>query len=167
MPPHDTTSGIPVTTDDMSRHFSWSEMTRTGRAEFQDNDPPLELHGAGFALVHGILEPIRRRFGRTMVHSGYRSLELNRALGSSDQSQHRKWQAADFHVRNVDLIDVYNWLRRNAEIPFGQLILENPDGGDPNWIHVSIGYPFRDKDECGEVLTFDGSGYTMVERIGL
>ena len=46
-------------------------------------------------VAYEILEPTRAKFSKpVMINSGFRSLELNRKIGSSDSSQHTKGMAA-------------------------------------------------------------------------
>jgi uncharacterized protein YcbK (DUF882 family) len=69
---------------------------RAGRfflvAEFDSRDgarvPPAAHHELEH-LVAELLDPLRRRFGRTTVTSGYRSPLHNRAVGGAPRSFHR------------------------------------------------------------------------------
>ena len=36
----------------------------------------------------------------------------------------------------------------------------------PGWVHLSLGYPWREPDRCGEVLKMDQGEVTMLEKIG-
>ncbi len=145
----------------ISPHFSFHELSRTDKAEWQEANrqiQPGKLVPAN-ALAWGILEGIRRRFAKPLiVHSAYRCPELNEAVGGEDTSQHPRFEAADFHVKDIDNEEVWNWVRKLSMLPFGQLILE------PSWIHVSLGYPFRSKASSGQVLTYDGRTYEHIGR---
>lgn len=133
----------------LSPHFSLAEMTRTGvKSMIAEN----RTKGAGYVgvltdLCETILEPIRERWGPVTVTSGFRCLALNGIVGGSKGSQHVKGEAADFHVEGADLTDVWTWIGASA-IPFGQCILECDDEGTPQWIHVSLGAPFRNASKC-------------------
>jgi zinc D-Ala-D-Ala carboxypeptidase len=149
----------------LSPHFSFAEMTRTDNRRFLDENrqPPAHLLPAGVALCETLLEPIRAHFGQPVViHSGYRCPALNHAIGGALSSQHLKFEAADFHVSGVALVDVWTWVWRHSGLPFGQLILEGWGGGRPGWIHLSLGEGYRDEDRCLEVLTMSGGRYTRV-----
>lgn len=101
-------------------------------------------------LCRWILQPVRERFGATNVSSGLRVLALNRAVGSGDNSQHTRGEAADFECVAADNLEVAQWIRDNLE--FDQLILEFYTPGDPRsgWVHCSV----KDSDDNrGEVLT--------------
>jgi len=151
----------------MTKHFSFNEMTGTTHREFLDQNQVIIKDGSllamGTALCADILEPIRMQFSSpVIIHSGYRCEGLNKAIGGSEFSQHRHFQAADFHVIDEDLDIVFNWIRR-SDIQFGQLILEGWTDS-PSWIHVSLGYPFRISAYCNEVLTMVKGEYTKLTR---
>ena len=69
--------------------------------------------------------------------SGYRSVELCMAIGSSANSQHAKSEAADFECLGVDNAELADWIKNNLD--YDQLILEYYTPGEPNsgWIHCS------------------------------
>lgn len=90
-------------------------------------------------VANNVLQPVRNYWGPTVITSGFRCLELNRAIGSSDSSQHRKGQAADFEVPGYTNLEVAEWVRDN--LSFDQLILEAyrpAEGPNSGWIHVSF-----------------------------
>jgi len=70
-------------------------------------------------------------------NSGFRCLELNRAIGSSDRSQHTTGEAVDFEVPGISNREVALWVKENCK--FDQLILEFYKEGDPSsgWVHCS------------------------------
>lgn len=85
-----------------------------------------------------VLQPVRDYFGVAFSpSSGYRSLALNRAIGSKDGSQHVKGEAADFEVAGIDNPDLAAWITENLD--YDQVILEFYTPGDPNsgWVHCS------------------------------
>ena len=88
------------------------------------------------ALTVKILQPCRDKFGTISCNSGLRVLELNRAIGSGDNSQHTKGQAADFEAFSISNVELAEWIEGNR--CFDQLILEYP-GKDPRdgWVHCS------------------------------
>ena len=118
----------------LTPHFSLAEMvaSQTATRMGLNNTPPPEAIEALRTLCKYILEPLRAALGPVLISSGYRSLLVNRAIGGSISSQHRKGQAADLSVRGVALDEVAVWIYRNA--PYDQLIREFPPGG---WVHVS------------------------------
>ncbi len=95
-----------------------------------------------------ILQPVRNHFGKPYTpSSGYRSVELCLAIGSSEKSQHAKGEAADFEVPNVSNMEVAQWIVSNLD--FDQLILEYYSGGNTGWIHCS----YKESGNRKEVLT--------------
>ena len=87
-------------------------------------------------LCENILQPVRDHFGRVKVTSGFRSVELCMAIGSSANSQHAKAEAADFEVMGTDNAELADWINKNLD--YDQLILEFYTPGEPNsGIHCS------------------------------
>jgi len=85
-----------------------------------------------------IFEPIRALLGGRpiMISSGYRSKELNKLLGGSNDSQHCKGEALDLvatHCSNWQLFDAI----KNRGV-FDQLIAEDLQDGSIKWVHVSF-----------------------------
>ena len=82
-----------------------------------------------------ILQPLRDKLGPIRINSGYRSEDLNKAIGGSGISQHCKGQAADLNImikgksNNKLIFDAV--LEMNLD--FDQMINEF----DYSWIHIS------------------------------
>lgn len=142
----------------LSKNFTLNELTKSQTALRMgiDNEPtPWDLYNLT-QLCDNILQPVREHFGRPVtISSGYRSVELCKAIGSSSNSQHTKGQAADFEIAGVDNKEVAEWIRDTLD--FDQLILEFYEEGEPSsgWIHCSYA-----EDNRGSVLKYDGKNYT-------
>ena len=108
--------------------------TRLGIPNSVPEDKILSLQ----ALAENVLQPVRDHFGPVIITSGYRSPELNEAIGGSSTSQHSQAEAADFEVIGVSNKEVAHWIADNCL--FDQLILEFYTPGDPNsgWVHCSF-----------------------------
>ena len=123
----------------LSRNFSLSELTKSDTAIRKgiNNNPSAEQVEKLKILCENILQPVRDRFGRVTVTSGFRSVELCIAINSSANSQHAKAEACDFECPGVDNDEVADWIKNNLE--YDQLILEFYTPGEPNsgWIHCS------------------------------
>ena len=123
----------------LSPHFTLGEMTKSQTALRMglDNDPDEPALDALTTLCVEALEPIREHFGRpVVVNSGYRSPNVNRAIGGASTSQHCKGEAADIEVPGLDNQELYLWAAEN--IDFDQLILEYYTGEESSgWVHVS------------------------------
>ena len=122
----------------LSKNFSLRELTRSQTAIRKGikNEPDQEQLMNLVALTVKILQPCRDKFGTISCNSGLRVLELNRAIGSGDNSQHTKGQAADFEAFSISNVELAEWIEGNR--CFDQLILEYP-GKDPRdgWVHCS------------------------------
>ena len=123
----------------LSRNFSLQELIKSETAIRKgiDNNPNSDQIEKLKALCENILQPVRDHFGRVKVTSGYRSVELCMAIGSSANSQHAKAEAADFECLGVDNAELSDWIKNNLD--YDQLILEYYTPGEPNsgWIHCS------------------------------
>ena len=129
----------------LSKHFTLEEMTRTSVP--LANVPPAEVVDCLRTLCVRVLEPIRQHYGRpVVVHSGYRSPEVNKEVGGSASSQHMKGEAVDFHVRGHSVYDVAVWISANLE--YDQVILENfvPGISSSGWVHCSFARRNREND---------------------
>ena len=120
----------------LSKNFSLRELTRSQTAIRKGikNEPDQEQLMNLVALTVKILQPCRDKFGSISINSGLRVLELNKAIGSGDKSQHIKGEAADFETYSISNAQLADWIMLNR--CFDQLILEYP-GKDPRdgWVH--------------------------------
>lgn len=123
----------------LSENFTLAEFTKSQTAERLgiDNTPEGEHLEAAVALFENVVQKVRDEFGVTVINSGYRGPELNKAVGGASSSQHCKGEAADIEVPGVANKDLAEWIRDNLD--YDQLILEfyNPDVPDAGWVHVS------------------------------
>ena len=123
----------------LSNNFTMAEFTKSQTAERRgiDNTPQGEHLDAAKALFENVVQKVRDQFGPTVINSGYRSPELNEAVGGSSRSQHCKGEAADIEVPGTPNAELAEWIRDNLD--FDQLILEfyTPGIPDSGWVHVS------------------------------
>lgn len=121
----------------LSKHFTLGEMLKSQTATRLgiNNFPDVEQYENLKALCNEVLEPIRAINGVPLIiTSGLRVLEVNRAIGSTDKSQHIRGEAADFEpLGNISLHELWRAIVL-SDIPYDQCILEFPPDG---WIHVS------------------------------
>ena len=125
----------------LTENFSLKELTSSQTAERKgiDNTPSTEHQENLKSLCESILQPIRDHFGRVVsVSSGYRSVDLCVAIGSSTGSQHAKGEAADFEIFGISNKELADWINEN--LTYDQLILEYWKESDPNsgWVHCSF-----------------------------
>jgi hypothetical protein len=126
----------------LSEHLDLSEVTRSESAKRKGiSNMPTEAHIANFKLLaEKIFEPIRTHFRcPIIISSGYRSKELNAAIGGSLTSQHCQGEAIDIDMdgtpNGVTNRMVFDYIKDNLE--FDQLIYEFGDSNNPDWVHVS------------------------------
>jgi len=135
----------------LSENFTLQEFTKSQTAERRGIDnTPVEGHLENAkALFENVVQPVRDNFGVTVINSGYRSGDLNYAIGGSNTSQHCKGQAVDIECPGTPNYDVAKWIEENLD--FDQLILEfyTPGIPDSGWVHVS----YKSEDNRKGVLT--------------
>jgi len=126
----------------LSEHLDLSEVTRSESAKRKGiSNMPTEAHIANFKLLaEKIFEPIRNHFRcPIIISSGYRSKELNAAIGGSLTSQHCQGEAIDIDMdgttNGVSNRMVFDYIKDNLD--FDQLIYEFGDSNNPDWVHVS------------------------------
>jgi hypothetical protein len=124
----------------ISKNFTLKELTKSSTGErlgidnqVKDQQTLVNL----CALTHNILQKVREEHGRTTVNSSFRSLNLNRAIKSSDKSQHVKGEAADIECPAIDNLKLAKWIASNLD--FDMVLLEFYTQGIPDsgWVHVS------------------------------
>lgn len=124
----------------ITKNFTLEELLRSATASRLGipNTPSLSVTHNLILLCNHILQPLRNAYGKPIiVNSGYRSPELNKAIGGAKNSQHMRGQAADIKgsggtipQENRHLFE----LIQKLNLPFDQLI----DEKNYSWIHVSF-----------------------------
>jgi hypothetical protein len=119
----------------MTEHFSLDEFTASQEATRHSiNNTPSAKAVENLRMLAALLEQIRTLLGDRSIHisSGYRSLALNRHIGSSDTSAHIRGWAADFTCPSFGSpIEVAKKIAE-SNLKFDQLICEGNA-----WIHIS------------------------------
>lgn len=124
----------------LSPNFSLHEMTKSETALRLnlDNIPSDQVVANLKMLAVNVLQPIRNHFQRGVkVNSGYRSPDVNQAVGGSRTSDHCRGCAADIEIPGIANYELAKWIKENLK--FKQLILEFYTLGIPDsgWVHVS------------------------------
>jgi len=113
-----------------------------------------------------VFQPLRDAFGCPIfVSSGYRSADLNRAIGGSNRSQHVEGRALDLDADvfgRCTNAQIFNWIKENVE--FDQLIWEFGDEDNPDWVHVSFVYDGANRRRCLKAVR-DDQGKVVYEVI--
>lgn len=146
----------------VSQHFTWEELTRTGQSDLQavNRAEAEKVRTALVALATTILEPIRAKFGPLKITSAFRGPSVNARANGSKSSQHLKGEAADIVAASVSVEELHRWICAESRLPFGQCILEKSAPDRPyTWVHVSLGEPWRPDAQCRQSLVYDGAGH--------
>ena len=124
----------------LSKNLALSEVTRSETAKRRGiSNMPTPEHIENFKLLaEKVFQPIRDHFGVPIrISSGYRSKELNTAIGGSLSSQHCQGEAIDIDMDGTEIknVEIFNFIKDNLE--FDQLIWEFGTDTNPDWVHVS------------------------------
>lgn len=114
----------------LTPHFTLEEMTFTNHREFDNTPNMLQINN--LQRLAEFLEEVRSLLGKPIIiDSGFRSPDVNQAVGSTSVSQHLRGCAADFRVPGMTPAEVVKAIH-GFDLPFDQLILEL------TWTHISI-----------------------------
>lgn len=152
----------------LSEHLSIAEFSRSDTAKRKgiDNTPKGEHLEAAKLLAEKIFEPIRMYFFEPIyISSGYRSAELNKAIGGAATSQHSKGEAIDIDMDGrlgPSNTEIFEYIKDNLD--FDQLIWEFGTDAKPDWVHVSYK---KNGPQRGEILRArrNSQGKTYYEKI--
>ncbi|MBX3008095.1 MAG: hypothetical protein KF816_08720 [Melioribacteraceae bacterium] len=121
------------TSTKLSASFYFNEFTISQEAErhgYKNEPNEKQIENLRLLCVN-VLQPLREIINVPIfINSGFRSFDVNAAVGGRFNSQHLEGKAADFVVHSMNLIDVFNTIIQ--ELSFDQLIYEFG-----KWIHVS------------------------------
>lgn len=143
----------------LSPHFKLSEFVRSSTATARgiDNTPTLDVVSNLRQLCIHVLEPLRAFANQSsplggdkrgvVISSGYRSQELNKAVGGARESNHLYGYAADIRIPNMETGRTwFRWMMQNLH--FDELIWERASSTSSTyWIHVAFrqGKPNRQR----------------------
>ncbi|NJD23490.1 MAG: peptidase M15A [Melioribacter sp.] len=107
-------------------------------------------------LCVNVLQPLREIINVPIfINSGFRSFDVNTAVGGRFNSQHLEGKATDFVVHSMNLADVFNIVFQ--KLSFDQLIYEFG-----KWIHVSWNGESNRKDV---MISKKVHGKTVYEKV--
>lgn len=145
----------------LSKNLSLKEATRSQTATRKgiSNEPTIEHMTNLKRIAQKVFQPARDFFGVPIrVSSGYRSPELNKAIGGSSRSQHSKGEALDLIIEDRNM-ELFFYIKNHLE--FDQLIWEFGTDTEPDWVHVS----YSEGKNRGEVLVAEKiNGKTSYRR---
>ena len=132
----------------LSEHFTLGELCKTS-AKTADGNIPSHVHIENLKRLCGWLEMLRskwnKRYGEgndpIIINSGYRSPEVNKAIGGVPSSNHLTGCAADIHVYGMEqllryaviLLDIAD----ESKEAFDELLLEKNARG-VIWLHFAV-----------------------------
>ena len=124
----------------LSENFTVAEYVKSQTATRHGIDNSLSEEHLQNAkeLFENVVQPVREKFGVTLITSGYRSPELNAKIGGSSRSQHCKGEAVDIECLKATTEDVSRYIHDNLD--FDQLILEFYTPVQPNSVLTHVSY---------------------------
>ena len=136
----------------LSKNLSLAEVTKSNTAKRLgiDNTPDDWATENLRKIAEHVFQPLRDAFKCPIyVSSGYRGLELNRAIGGSLRSQHMEGRALDLDADvygKCTNSQIFEWIRENVE--FDQMVWEFGDTDNPDWVHVSYVHGGVNRGRC-------------------
>jgi len=153
----------------LTEHFTLFELTKTTMDRYQaENRVITDAQIVKAVELARLLEHVRHVLNEPLiVSSGYRCKGLNKAVGSTDASQHILFEAADIVPANMPVPEAFRLLSfdiRNKGTNVGQLIEETAARpyGVTSWIHISLGLPYRSKDRNRQVLRMKDGKFELL-----
>jgi hypothetical protein len=119
----------------ISEHFTLEELTFSeAAARLGLDNTPSPIVGANLKLVAASMEETRTLLGGKpiVVHSGYRSPQVNKAVGGVPTSAHMKGLACDFVCPAFGTPAEVTSVILKSDVDYDHLILEY------GWIHVGL-----------------------------
>lgn len=138
----------------LTANFTLEELTRSDAAARNGWDnTPNEAEIENLKRLAMLLQQVKTALGGkpVMINSGFRSKQVNDAVGSKDTSQHRLGCAADIRVPGMTPRQVVEACIA-ASVPFDQIILEFD-----SWTHISVTNTADGKPR-GQKLIIDKAG---------
>ena len=140
----------------LSEHFTLGEMCKTS-AKTQDGNIPSHVHIENLKRLCGWLEELRRRSLTPnpspkgegseykevpiIINSGYRSPQVNKAVGGAPNSNHLTGCAVDIHVAGIEQLVRYATILLDIsderQEDFDELLLERSPKGT-YWLHFAV-----------------------------
>lgn len=146
----------------MSKYFTIEELTRSQTAALHGYDnTPNATQKRDLLRLMDYLDGIREEFGEPIkVTSGFRSWDVNHAVGGVKKSQHLAGQAADIVPAKSPerLRELFDLIRKRGG--YQQVIFERK--GQSVWVHVAIP-PLGEMPKQEAMTTSDGKNFTKLK----
>lgn len=115
----------------MTENFSLAELTKT-KTGLKNQTTDSKILTNLERLAKTFLQPLRDALNvPVIINSGYRSPEVNKAVGGATNSSHLRGLAADIVVRDLTPTELSHYIAR-SNLPWDSIICE------PSWVHVQI-----------------------------
>ena len=123
----------------LSQHFTLGELCKTKTGI---ENVPNEAQVENLKRVCQWLEELRRRWDKPIIiNSGYRSPQVNRAVGGAPNSNHLTGCAVDIHVSGMEQLIRYAAILLDIsderQEDFDELLLERSPKGT-YWLHFAV-----------------------------
>ena len=128
------------------RNFSRKELIHSDTASRKgiDNSPVSNEHERNLTLLAYFLQDLRDRLSKhykrevvIFISSGYRSPDLNAAIGGAKRSAHLIGAAADIRCKGLSVKEVCSFIKNHcSDLLFDQVIDEYD-----SWVHVGVKQP--------------------------
>lgn len=115
----------------LSKYFNLADLTTTSTG--YSNTPPSSVLGNLKSLAL-LLDQIRDQIGPFEINSGYRSSDVNKAVGGSNSSLHLKGQAADLRPTTMSAQEFF---KRIAASPLKNKLGEIINESEIGVVHVT------------------------------
>lgn len=146
----------------MSKYFTLEELTQSGTAlRLGIPNTPNATQKRDLLRLMDYLDGIREEFGEAIrVTSGFRSWDVNHAVGGVKKSQHLAGQAADIVPAKSPerLRELFDLIRKRGG--YQQVIYERK--GQSVWVHVAIP-PLGEMPKHEAMTTNDGKNFTRLK----
>ena len=125
----------------LSEHLTLEEVTKSATAtRLGISNIPSEEHLDNLKkLAIFVFEKIRSKFNTPIyIISGYRSKELNDAVGGATKSDHMNGMAIDIDMDGKGTVtnkEIFNYVKDNLD--YKTLIWEFGNDENPDWVHIS------------------------------
>lgn len=120
----------------MGKYFTVEELIKSSSADMRriNNTPNAEQRKNLEFLIENVLDPLRGAYEKPIiVSSGYRCVDLNRAVGGAKTSDHLRGMAADIYGKNREENEAIFNIAIKLNLPFRQLI----DEKSFQWVHIA------------------------------
>ena len=146
----------------MSKYLTIEELTRSQTAALHGYDnTPNATQKRDLRRLMDYLDGIREEFGEPIkVTSGFRSWDVNHAVGGVKKSQHLAGQAADIVPAKSPerLRELFDLIRKRGG--YQQVIFERK--GQSVWVHVAIP-PLGEMPKQEAMTTNDGKNFVRLK----